>query len=127
MNLSEKEIQSIFAEVTTTITTQTDGWGVMVHSKSYTFREKIYDLVMDAAASGDNTAAWSDDGKSFTVHDHARFASNYLPTYFGHNNMNMSSLVRQLNFWSFKRVKSKGVNNHSFEGKQWQHPFFQKD
>lgn len=68
-------------------TTQNDGRGVMVHSKKYTFREKLYDLMMDAASSGDNTASWSDDGKSFTVHDHARFASNYLPTYFGHNNM----------------------------------------
>jgi hypothetical protein len=106
-------------------TTDYDNRGVMVHSKKYTFRDKLYDLMMDATTSGNtDIVSWSSDGKLFVVHDHARFASELLPTYFGHDKMR--SLDRQLHYWSFEQINSTKITNKSFGGKSWKHPFFQK-
>jgi len=106
--------------------TWNDKRGVMVHSKKYTFRDKLYDLLVDATSSGNTEViSWSSNGSVFVIHDHARFASEFLPPYFGHNKMR--SLDRQLHYWSFETVSPTSINNRSFGGKSWKHPFFQKD
>jgi len=106
--------------------TWNDNRGVMVHSKKYTFRDKLYDLLLDATSSGNTEViSWSSNGSVFVIHDHARFASEFLPTYFGHNKMR--SLDRQLHYWSFETVSPTSINNRSFGGKSWKHPFFQRD
>ena len=69
--------------------------------------------------------SWTLDGTAFVVYDHARFASEFLPTHFGHNQLR--SFDRQLNYWDFQVISSKKINNKSFGGKSWKHPFFQKD
>mmetsp|Transcript_46271 Transcript_46271/g.51736 ORF Transcript_46271/g.51736 Transcript_46271/m.51736 type:complete len:688 (-) Transcript_46271:99-2162(-) len=106
--------------------TWNDNRGVMVHSKKYTFRDKLFDLLLDATSSGNTEViSWSSNGSVFVIHDHARFASEFLPTYFGHNKMR--SLDRQLHYWSFETVSPTSINNRSFGGKSWKHPFFQRD
>ena len=69
--------------------------------------------------------SWSPDGTTFVVHDHARFAAEVLPTHFGHTKFR--SFDRQLNYWGFEVVSPKKINNKTFGGKSWKHPFFQKD
>jgi hypothetical protein len=119
------EIETEIISANKKSTTDYDNRGVMVHSKKYTFRDKLYDLMMDATSSGNiDIVSWSSDGKLFVVHDHARFASELLPTYFGHDKMR--SLDRQLHYWSFEQVNSTKITNKSFGGKSWKHPFFQK-
>ena len=122
-NRAEIESEIIIANKKSS--TDYDNRGVMVHSKKYTFRDKLYDLMMDATTSGNtDIVSWSSDGKLFVVHDHIRFASELLPTYFGHDKMR--SFDRQLHYWSFEQVNSTKITNKSFGGKSWKHPFFQK-
>jgi hypothetical protein len=97
-----------------------------IHSKKYPFPHKLYDLIADVISSGStDVISWSDDGTEFIVHDHARFASEILPTYFGHQQMR--SFDRQLNYWEFEKTNRTKITNKSFGGKSWKHPSFQKD
>jgi hypothetical protein len=78
-------------------------------------------------ASSQDVVSWSSDGKVFVIKNHKRFASELLPKYFGHNTIR--SFERQIKYWSFEMVHSpRGVNkinNESFGGKSWKHPFFE--
>ena len=100
-----------------------------VHSKTYTFPYKLYDLMVDNTtstgdASSQDVVSWSSDGKVFVINNHKRFASELLPKYFGHNTLR--SFDRQIKYWSFETVHSpRGMNNESFGGKSWKHPFFE--
>nr|QQP23549.1 mating-type related minus 1 [Pseudo-nitzschia multistriata] len=99
-----------------------------IHSKSYTFPYKLFDLMEHATGEGGSAGSvvsWLAGGTTFCVHDHARFAAEFLPTHFGHHNFR--SFDRQLNFWGFEVLSPRHINNKSFGGKTWQHPFFQKD
>jgi hypothetical protein len=97
-----------------------------IHSKKHPFPHKLFDLMANVVKSGStDVISWSVDGTGFIVHDHARFASEFLPTYFGHNQMR--SFDRQLNYWEFERTNANKISNKSFGGKSWKHPFFQKD
>lgn len=57
-------------------------------------------------------ASWSEDGKSFSVHDGDRWANLVLQKYFRHTNQ--SSFQRQLNLYGFRKVK-KGPNRGAYE------------
>lgn len=98
-----------------------------IHSKKYPFPQKLFDLLekssLDDRAS--KVVSWSPDGKTFVVHDHARFAAEFLPTYFGHTQLR--SFDRQLNYWGYELVSPREINNTTFGGKSWKHPSFQKD
>lgn len=98
-----------------------------IHSKKYPFPQKLFDLLekssLDDRAS--KVVSWSQDGKTFLVHDHARFAAEFLPTYFGHTQLR--SFDRQLNYWGYELVSPREINNTTFGGKSWKHPSFQKD
>lgn len=54
-------------------------------------------------SSDADICGWDDDGCSFTIKDPQRFEKQIIPTFFKHSKF--SSFVRQLNFYSFKKVK----------------------
>mmetsp|Transcript_22350 Transcript_22350/g.53172 ORF Transcript_22350/g.53172 Transcript_22350/m.53172 type:complete len:570 (+) Transcript_22350:314-2023(+) len=98
-----------------------------IHSKKYPFPNKLYDLLSKASIDkrSSKVVSWSSNGMAFVIHYHARFAAEFLPTYFGHTQLR--SFDRQLNYWGFELVSPRNINNTSFGGKSWKHPFFQKD
>ena len=98
-----------------------------VHSKKYPFPHKLFDLLAKASSDCESSeiVSWTPNGKTFIVHNHSRFAAEFLPTYFGHTQFR--SFDRQLNYWGFELVSPRTINNKSFGGKSWKHPFFRKD
>lgn len=48
-------------------------------------------------------ACWSDDGETFVVKDPSKFEKEIIPQFFKHSKF--SSFVRQLNFYSFRKIK----------------------
>jgi len=65
------------------------------------FLTKTFEMVDDPATNA--VVAWSGDD-SFVVKDPGEFSTNILPCYFKHNNL--SSFVRQLNIYGFRKVNS---------------------
>lgn len=64
------------------------------------FLRKTYHMIDSCDAS---IAAWDDDGTTFTVKDPLRFEQKIIPQFFKHSKF--SSFVRQLNFYSFRKIK----------------------
>ena len=48
-------------------------------------------------------ACWSEDGETFVVKDPTKFEQEIIPQFFKHSKF--SSFVRQLNFYSFRKIK----------------------
>jgi len=65
------------------------------------FLTKTFEMVDDPTTN--SVVAWSGDD-SFIVKDPGQFSTNILPCYFKHNNL--SSFVRQLNIYGFRKVNS---------------------
>jgi len=82
-------------------------WGVAP------FLSKTHEMVDDRAT--DDIVSWSGD-TSFIVKDPGEFAQNILPCYFKHNNL--SSFVRQLNIYGFRKVNT--------EGWEFSHEYFRR-
>jgi hypothetical protein len=64
---------------------------------------------------------WSEDGTSFEILDQKMFAEVVLPNISRHNNY--SSFVRQLNKYSFKKIR----NTPGIVKLVYKHPYFQRD
>jgi len=78
------------------------------------FLMKTYSMVNDPASH--RLISWNEMGNGFVVMNEVEFAQTLLPRFFRHKNM--SSFVRQLNFYGFRKSKQDG-------GKcQFTHPNF---
>nr|XP_028571567.1 heat shock factor protein 3-like isoform X1 [Podarcis muralis] len=82
--------------------------------------------IMEDSRNG-SMITWSPDGQKVCILDDQRFAAQLLPKYFKHNNL--SSFIRQLNLYGFKKVTS--MRNETMvtcnnSTKEYQHPRFQK-
>ncbi|KAE8077485.1 hypothetical protein FH972_016045 [Carpinus fangiana] len=66
------------------------------------FLRKLYAMVDDPAT--DSVVSWSDGNNSFVVWNAHEFAAKLLPKHFKHKNL--SSFIRQLNTYGFKKVDS---------------------
>ncbi|KAL9666430.1 hypothetical protein QQ045_000761 [Rhodiola kirilowii] len=64
------------------------------------FLTKTYQLVDDPVV--DDLISWNEDGSGFIIWKPAEFSRDLLPKYFKHNNL--SSFVRQLNTYGFRKV-----------------------
>ncbi|XP_038984588.1 heat stress transcription factor A-1-like isoform X2 [Phoenix dactylifera] len=64
------------------------------------FLSKCYEMVEDPQTNG--TVSWSETNNSFVIWDPATFCRDLLPKYFKHSNL--SSFVRQLNTYGFRKV-----------------------
>ena len=74
-------------------------------------------------------ATWADDGLSFIIKDVEKFANESIPRCFKHNKM--SSFVRQLNFYGFRKVRDDPLFLNDFDETtadwcQFHHPKFQR-
>ncbi|KAM3573953.1 hypothetical protein VYU27_004081 [Nannochloropsis oceanica] len=69
-----------------------------------TFIRKLYQMVTN---ENNDIIAFTPDGLSFHVKDPARLESEILPKYFRHSRF--QSLVRQLNFYDFKKISKERV------------------
>ncbi|XP_075428786.1 heat shock factor protein 3-like [Ascaphus truei] len=95
------------------------------HPPAPTFLTKLWVLVEDS--SNDDVIGWNLNGQSFWILDEQRFAKEILPKYFKHNNM--SSFIRQLNTYGFRKVislESGLVRTVRGSAIEFQHPCFKK-
>ena len=83
------------------------------------FVRKAYQIVSDNSTN--EIVSWSEDGKSFTIHDPHRFEQSILPNYFKHNNL--CSFVRQLNTYGFRKITTDILSG----GQEFAHESFQRD
>ncbi|OQR94751.1 hypothetical protein ACHHYP_00951 [Achlya hypogyna] len=91
-------------------------------SKTVPFLEKTYMMLEQCTPS---VASWAPDGLSFVVYNADKFAAEVIPMYFKHSKF--SSFVRQLNFYGFRRLKSRGkphFNGDQMIYHQFRHPKF---
>ncbi|OQS06685.1 hypothetical protein THRCLA_01294 [Thraustotheca clavata] len=91
-------------------------------SKTVPFLEKTYMMLEQCTPS---VASWTPDGLSFVVYNADKFAAEVIPMYFKHSKF--SSFVRQLNFYGFRRLKSRGkphFNGDQMIYHQFRHPKF---
>ncbi|CAK9296787.1 unnamed protein product [Gordionus sp. m RMFG-2023] len=86
------------------------------------FLAKLWALVEDLQTN--DLIAWSETGMSFNVFNPTNFAKQVLPKYFKHNNM--TSFVRQLNMYGFRKIASieQGSLKTENENIEFFHPYF---
>lgn len=86
-----------------------EGKSIFLDNLSFILNEEKYN----------DCISWSEDGKSFTIHNLNKFTEKVLPNFFKHKNF--SSFHRQLNLYGFTRDKKK-----KFE-KTFANPFFTRN
>uniref|UniRef100_A0A4W5N148 Heat shock transcription factor 1 n=1 Tax=Hucho hucho TaxID=62062 RepID=A0A4W5N148_9TELE len=98
--------------------------GVVVSGSNVpAFLTKLWTLIEDRDT--DPLICWSPNGNSFHVFDQGRFSKEVLPKYFKHNNM--TSFVRQLNMYGFRKVvhiEQGGLVKPEKDDMEFQHPYF---
>lgn len=80
------------------------------------FINTLYLLINE---TNNDIISWSKDGTYVVVKDIKKFEKNILSKYFRHNNI--KSLQRQLNYYGFKKIKSKlyfGFEHNYFQKNQ---------
>ncbi|CAN6851673.1 unnamed protein product [Brassica oleracea] len=79
------------------------------------FLRKCYEMVDDS--STDSVISWSSSGEnSFVISDTNVFSAQLLPKYFKHRNL--SSFVRQLNIYGFRKVDWEFANDWFVRGRK---------
>ncbi|KAM8953647.1 heat shock factor protein 3-like [Pelodytes ibericus] len=88
------------------------------------FLIKLWTLVEDP--TNVDVIAWNRNGQNFCILDEQRFSKEILPKYFKHNNL--SSFIRQLNMYGFRKVMNLESGLVKFDGTsiEFQHPCFKK-
>jgi hypothetical protein len=71
-------------------------------------------------------AGWSENGEMFVIKDPVRFEQVVIPQFFKHNKF--SSFVRQLNFYSFRKIKMDSIRIEEETPNHWRfrHDKFQR-
>ncbi|CAH1963352.1 unnamed protein product [Acanthoscelides obtectus] len=82
------------------------------------FLKKLWKMVNDK--DNQDIISWNSTGDGFVIHDAVQFIMKLLPHYFKHNNL--SSFVRQLNFYDFHKIASTEKDEMQFA-----HHYFLKD
>lgn len=82
------------------------------------FLKKLWKMVNDTSA--EQIIGWNPAGDGFVIYDQLKFVTELLPQYFKHNNL--SSFIRQLNFYDFHKVANIDKNEMEFS-----HSYFLKD
>lgn len=94
---------------------------------SYSFSTtETYALVDTCSKEVPSICSWSDNGTTFTIYDQERFEQQQIPLYFKHSKF--SSFVRQLNFYSFRKIKDDVIRVDSAAQNYWKfrHACFQR-
>ncbi|KAI0345230.1 hypothetical protein BDW22DRAFT_1354137 [Trametopsis cervina] len=90
------------------------------------FLQKLYEIVNDA--KNDELIRWSENGDSFYVLNHERFAREVLGRWFKHQKF--TSFVRQLNMYGFHKIPhlQQGVLKSETDTEPWhfEHPHFHR-
>uniref|UniRef100_A0A8C7PS99 Heat shock transcription factor 1a n=1 Tax=Oncorhynchus mykiss TaxID=8022 RepID=A0A8C7PS99_ONCMY len=98
--------------------------GVVVSGSNVpAFLMKLWTLIEDPDT--DPLICWSPNGNSFHVFDQGQFSKDVLPKYFKHSNM--TSFVRQLNMYGFRKVvhiEQGGLVKPEKDDMEFQHPYF---
>uniref|UniRef100_A0A8C5Q7W9 HSF-type DNA-binding domain-containing protein n=1 Tax=Leptobrachium leishanense TaxID=445787 RepID=A0A8C5Q7W9_9ANUR len=105
--------------------TMTDSAALLGSSTVPAFLVKLWTLVEDP--SNADVIAWNWNGQNFLILDDQRFSKEILPKYFKHNNL--SSFIRQLNMYGFKKVinlESGLLKSERAAAIEFQHPSFKK-
>ena len=91
------------------------------------FLLKLYALINEPKHQ--EYVSWSANEKSFVIRDQEKFSEHVLPLYYKHNKM--SSFVRQLNLYGFKKVLTFSQENNALHvlhnSIEFQHSFFIKN
>ncbi|KAI1718120.1 HSF-type DNA-binding domain-containing protein [Ditylenchus destructor] len=99
----------------------------MDESKLTNFLVKIWSILEDDSIA--DTICWDRSGMSFHIYDLYKFCEVVLPRFFKHKNM--SSFVRQLNLYGFKKIAAvdRSVLSYSdnlTDHMQFYHPLFRQ-
>lgn len=90
------------------------------------FLQKLYEIVNDP--NNDELIRWSENGDSFFVLNHERFAREVLGHWFKHQKF--TSFVRQLNMYGFHKIPQlqQGVLRNESDSEPWhfEHPHFRR-
>ncbi|TBU50314.1 hypothetical protein BD309DRAFT_849644 [Dichomitus squalens] len=90
------------------------------------FLQKLYEIVNDA--SNEELIKWSENGDSFYVLNHEKFAREVLGRWFKHQKF--ASFVRQLNMYGFHKIPhlQQGVLKSDSDTEPWhfEHPNFHR-
>ncbi|KAI0077124.1 hypothetical protein K474DRAFT_1556571, partial [Panus rudis PR-1116 ss-1] len=90
------------------------------------FLQKLYEIVNDP--KNDELIRWSENGDSFYVLNHERFAREVLGRWFKHQKF--TSFVRQLNMYGFHKIPhlQQGVLRSETDTEPWhfEHPHFHR-
>ncbi|KAL4244834.1 HSF family protein [Abortiporus biennis] len=90
------------------------------------FLQKLYEIVNDPA--NDELIRWSENGDSFYVLNHEKFAREVLGRWFKHQKF--TSFVRQLNMYGFHKIPhlQQGVLKSDTDTEPWhfEHPHFRR-
>ncbi|XP_033906814.3 heat shock factor protein 3-like isoform X1 [Acipenser ruthenus] len=89
------------------------------------FVSKLWTLV--ESPSTNDVICWSSKGQNFRVVDEQKFTTEILPRYFKHSNM--SSFIRQLNMYGFRKVVSVDgglIKQEKDGGIEFHHPCFEQ-